>query len=67
MGFGSTLGGQEDVVSVGIIGRLSFLCASNTQNAVSRFLHFSRFLHETGAGEGETKQWTMARTQQHND
>ena len=29
MGFGSTLGGQEDVVSVGIIGRLSFLCASN--------------------------------------
>ena len=32
MGFGSTLGGQEDVVSVGIIGRLSFLCASNTEH-----------------------------------
>jgi hypothetical protein len=58
MGFGSTLGGQEDVVSVGIIGRLSFLCASNTQLACAgNFFTFSRFLHETG--EGETKQWTM--------
>ena len=35
--FGSTLGGQ-DVVSVGIIGRLSFLCASNTNAVLAIFL-----------------------------
>lgn len=59
MGFGSTLGGQEDVVSVGIIGRLSFLCASNTQTLVlAIFLLFPGFYMKLEKVKRNNGRWT---------